>query len=55
MSEKLLDLLTEVRDACLYAEDGYIGITQEPHIDDDLFDRICAAINELRPPPISTD
>lgn len=38
-------LLLEVRDACLYAEDdGEIGVTSEPTIDSDLFDRICAAI-----------
>jgi hypothetical protein len=37
--------LTEVREACLYAEDdGSIGITQEPHIDDELFSRICALL-----------
>ena len=37
--------LIEVRDACLYAEDDGIGVTTEPTIDGDLFDRICGAIN----------
>ena len=43
----LLDALKEVHGACLYAEDdGVIGVTSEPTIDSDLFDRICAAIRQ---------
>jgi len=46
----LIALLTEVRDACLYSEDDYIGVTNEPHISDDLFSRICDAINAAKGP-----
>ena len=43
----LLEALKEVHGACLYAEDdGVIGVTSEPTIDSDLFDRICAAIRQ---------
>lgn len=48
MNEDLLALLTEVRDACLYEDDDFTGVTQEPHISEDLFDRICSAINAAR-------
>lgn len=41
----LRGLVREVRDACLYDEDdGTIGVTSEPTIDSDLFDRLCAAL-----------
>ena len=46
--DDLLALLTEVRDACLYEDDYFTGVTQEPHISEDLFDRICSAINAAR-------
>lgn len=35
-----LILLTEVRDACLYEDDGFTGVTTEPTIDAVLFERI---------------
>ncbi len=47
---ELLAELQAVRDACLYTDDDgtgdYIAVTSEPHISEDLFDRICAAINK---------
>lgn len=54
----ILDLLTEVRDACLYTDDDftgmdgqpYTGITDQPTIDEKLFGAICDAINEVHPP-----
>lgn len=51
-SVNLLDLLIEVRNACLFDDDdGQIGVSEEPTITHDLFDRICAAINSGRPAP----
>jgi hypothetical protein len=45
------DLLIEVRDACLYAEDDCrIGVTTDPHISEDLFARICDALNATETP-----
>jgi len=38
-------LLKTIRDRCLIAEDDYIGVTQEPHIDIKLFDEICIFLN----------
>lgn len=46
----ILDLLVKVRDACLYADDGYTGVTDQPCIDIKLFDQICVAINKVHPP-----
>lgn len=40
------EVLREVRDACLYEDDGFTGVTQEPHISEDLFDRICSALRQ---------
>lgn len=39
-------LLKTVRDRCLYSEDDYIGVSEEPHIDGKLFDEICDFLNE---------
>lgn len=40
-------LLMEVRDNCLFSDDGgTIGVTEEPHVSADLFSRICEAIGE---------
>ncbi len=44
----LFELLREVRDACFYGEDDGIGVTEEPTIDADLFDRICTALAKAR-------
>ena len=39
-------LLSDVREACLFDDDdGIIGVTTDPHIDERLFDKICAALN----------
>lgn len=48
---ELLAALRKVRDACLTNEGGgeesaYIGVTNDPHIDDELFDQLCDAINK---------
>jgi len=52
----LLALLTEVREACLYPEDdGAVGVTQEPTIDEDLFARICAAVSTAPQPSVPTE
>ena len=43
--EAMRAALEAVKEACLFAEDdGAIGVTQEPHIDDELFGRICSAL-----------
>lgn len=45
--ERLVALLTECREACLFAEDdGRIGVTEDPHIPADLFSRICDELNK---------
>ncbi len=44
------NLLKRVQEACLYTEDDdSIGITQEPHIDSQLFDDICKALAATEP------
>jgi hypothetical protein len=41
-----LSLLTEVRNACLISEEDGVFVTEDPHISEELFDRICRLINE---------
>lgn len=36
-----LDVLEEVKQACLIADDDGISITEDPHIPVELFDKIC--------------
>lgn len=46
-NEKLTAVLERVRQCCLFEEDlGSTGVTTEPHIDEQLFDDICAALNQ---------
>lgn len=45
MSEKLVGLLRQVREACLYTkDDGTIGVSDEAQIDCQLFGDICQSI-----------
>lgn len=44
---KLREALGKVKQRCLFVDDdGRIGVTQEPHIEDELFDEICQALTE---------
>ena len=46
---ELLEALERVRQACLFSEDdGQIGVTADPHIDERLFNEICAAIAKAK-------
>ena len=43
-------LLEDVRASCLFADDdGFIGITTDPHIDERLFDKICGFLAKESP------
>lgn len=48
----ILELLRDIQQRCLFVEDdGTICVTEEPHIDAVLFDRLCLAIKQLTPSP----
>lgn len=43
---EVLALLEEIKQACLFPEDGnQIGVTNEPYISPNLFNRICKVLN----------
>lgn len=48
MLPKLIELLSEIRDCCLFTDDDGVGITTETHISEDLFGRICDSINSSK-------
>lgn len=46
MSLNIKTTLEKVKEACLFADDGgYIGVTSEPHISEELFAEICEVLN----------
>lgn len=44
---ELVDVLTDIRERCFFEDDlGGIGISEDVVIENELFDRICAALNK---------
>ena len=44
--DELCEALEGCRQACLFEDDdGGIGVTEDPHIPSELFDKICIALN----------
>lgn len=46
-------LLEEVKQQCLVAESDHVAVTQEPHISEELFARVCDATRDVGQPALA--
>jgi len=48
LEDDLLKVLEEVKEACLFTDDFGIGVTTDPHISEELFDKILMALSTTK-------